>query len=243
MKRHLIYHLDFRRGFDDENVFWHTNQLSFYLDQFNGAKILILAVDRNYDHHLTNYFKDEFDFILPVLNNPRFRETPSLWIGLDVLHQAWFDRVMSGADEMKPSDDIIFFAHSKGSSHAGASKRTRDAIRYWTEAMYLINLRSMGRVEAALETHACVGVFRKKGQPSNFPPGCPWHFSGTFYWMKMNRMEGWKYKLPMHRYGAEAFPGLMWDYKESYCLMWDNIKSAYDLRELARLGVPSVLKS
>lgn len=235
MKHHLIYHITPMGN-------WRTNleYLKSYINIFDGVKLAVvyqgdgLTPIEEISSELTM-----FDEVWPLKNNKDLREMPSM---LFLLEKLW----------RRTQDGIAFFGHTKG-----VTRGDDPAIKLWTQACYNKNLGDMDAVHTALKTYHTVGSFRRLGRFPNFPPQCLWHYSGTFFWFNVAELwsRHWRKALQHHRYGAEAFPGMVFKLEESACLFADKTGSMYrlanietvlaggTLREGRALGEGVILKS
>ena len=99
--------------------------------------------------------------------------------------------------------DVTFSCHGKCVRHKITPESQGSTIFEWTQAMYDTCLRWDG-----------FG---------------PWHYSGTFYWWR-NRdafRRNWRY-TPNHFFGTEAWPGIIFDVKESGVIFCDDTGDLYD---------------
>jgi hypothetical protein len=99
---------------------------------------------------------------------------------------------------------------------------------------YQKNLENIQRVEQSLEAYKIAGCFRKIGYMRPMPEGCSWHYSGTFFWFRLDTLKS-REMPPMHKYGAEGWPGMAFDLNESDCLWADDCRNLYNHGYLKRL--------
>lgn len=203
MKRNLLYHIT-PMGCWRENI----TQLNRYIHIFNGYKIAVVAQGDGLENLAD--ITDElacFDSIRPVENDLELRETPSLALMLTELRK------------IAPKGHT-FFAHTKGVTHHG-----NPSVELWTRTMYERNLGDLGLVQKLFKSYPVLGCFKRYGTFDALPAGCDWHYSGTFFWFDNATLfaRDWKGAIKRHKYGAEAFPGLLYSIDEGGCLFADDV--------------------
>ena len=214
--RHLAFHIWPIRG----NPFWrwHCDHLLSRIEIFNGRRIAAIAMDAGCDsseavrQHLRGF---DFEF-LEVPNNPALREV------------ATFPWMLERLQAYNSDQDLTFFCHAKGVRHKTGPEDEASTLGRWSRAMYRANLDDLEAVHRALETHATAGIFR---QFVDRPGWGPWHYSGTFFWMRNRDVFGrdWRAALPNAWYGVEAFPGMLFRPSEARCLLADGIADLYGM--------------
>lgn len=222
--RNLIYHIT-------PMGCWRKNiaELQRYERRFDGVRLAVVAQGDGLEQ-LADIAGELtiFDKIWPMPNDPMLREMPSLAYLLDVLPR------YASVDiyDDRGRRNVTFFAHTKGVTH-----EFDVAIRVWTQLLYDKNLKNIQAVDHALDQFPIVGCFKRYGEFSNMPPGSRWHYSGTFFWFRNADIYSrrWQEALPAHRYGAEAFPGLLFSAQEGGCLFADNCQRPTDLKYLNSL--------
>ena len=215
--RHLLYHITPMGCWRD-----NLKKLNEYIHVFTGVRLAVVAQGegleplRDIESELS-----EFDHIWPMQNDPELRETSSLVFLLGALNRY-----------ASKTEGITFFAHTKG-----VTRGDNPAVRLWTELSYEKNLGDIKAVDRALETHAVAGCFRRHGKFQVLGPACDWHYSGTFFWFSNLRLyqKPWLAAIQRTRYGAEAFPGILFKLEESFCLYADNCDSCYRMNNLMAL--------
>jgi len=220
---HLLYFVT-PYGNWESNLFY----LKQYISTFQGERLCCVAEGKGLlsreesSRILQRFFSPQNIFFIP--NDLELRETPGFFFLLKTL----LARV-----PLNNEKDKIFFAHTKGVSHQPSNL----AVRLWTELLYRRNLEDISLVENQLRSKCITGCMRKFGNPKHFPDGCPWHYHGTFFWINVKALNArnWESKFCMHRYGAEAFPGITFSSEESDVLWYDNVKSCYKLKNVNRL--------
>jgi hypothetical protein len=218
MIRNLIYHITPMERWRE-----NLNLLNQYSKIFTGVKLAVVAQGAGLEH--LKDIQDElglFDHIWPLPNDPELRETPSLAHLLRALPRYASEK-----------EGVTFFAHTKGVT------RGRDAaVKKWTALSYEHNLKDAQAVDDALKTHAVAGCFKRYGNFQVLGPRCPWHFSGTFFWFRNNDLykRDWQSALTMHRYGAEAFAGILFENHEAFALFEDNCGNPYNFAYINHLG-------
>ena len=114
------------------------------------------------------------------------------------------------------SDEITFYAHTKGVRHEGPRLK---ANMLWADYMYRYNLSNIERVKKILRKYPCCGCFKRVCAPSTFPPFSKWHYVGTFFWFNHRALfsRNWR-DITESRYGTEAYLSKFFSVKEAYCL-------------------------
>lgn len=226
LRRNLIYHCCPLRANDG----WQKNldQLRRRWHVFNGGRKLIAV---SLGEGLTASLGDVAGQLpadaelIAVPNDPILRETASLPILLDVIHNN------------TRLDEATFFAHTKGTSTLATnygtmsdSDRILGATR-WRNAMYHHLLDRADECMERLKLFACVGTTQMICSPQRrfrYPSGLPlktWMFAGTFFWFRNDAVfshPGWR-RVPKDRYGAEAWLGGLFPSGRSYSVFqpWD----------------------
>ena len=132
----------------------------------------------------------------------------------------------------------MFYAHAKGVSH-----RDQLAVRAWTAAMYHHNLDRIDEVKMLLPHWPCVGIAKRDGDFEYLRLGLHrhewtyrkrpwhgWHFSGTFWWVRHDRLfsrPDWD-QFDMHAYAVEAYLANFFKPEEAMSLAYDAIDDPYD---------------
>lgn len=213
-KFNLIYHVT-----PMGNYKWNLELLRERLHVFNGKKIAAVAQGPGLDDiRIVQSLLPDVE-CAPFDNNPKLRETATL--------KPLLNSVFSTARE-----EATFYAHTKGVTHTD-----NEAITKWTLALYQKNLDNMEHIAALLEDYPVVGAFKRYGVFSNFPPGSKWHYSGTFFWFRNRELvhrPSWQI-VPKHKYGAEAYPSLIFTAAEAGVSFCDNAKDLYNLRYVNRI--------
>jgi hypothetical protein len=118
-------------------------------------------------------------------------------------------------------NEMTFVCHAKGATHG----HDDSVCHCWLDVMAAACLDSPELIECALEDAAICGAFRTRSGHLNVP----WHFSGTFYWLRHDRAfaRNWR-NIHRHYCGTESWPGLQFGWEESKCLFLDHPQSLYD---------------
>ena len=199
--RTLLYHV---WPFAETNIWkWNVAQLLRRFDQFNGKKVVAVALDASscsLDEVVAEFGRDDILF-LEFLNDPRFREVVSLM-------KLW-EQV-----ESDDPDEITFYAQSKGVTRS----ETDEVIRHWTDIMYATCLDCQSLVDDMLLRHQTVGTFKKVGRC--FSGKSLWHFSGTFYWVRNAEVfsRPWR-QCDLQWFGAESWPSYVFHEQEAGALL------------------------
>ena len=129
---------------------------------------------------------------------------------------AFFDHLMPPLEHER---GVTFYGHAKG-----ASKSTQDLtwVIPWCKRMYDSNLSEAA--VAALKSAPCVGIYRNRRTVNISPDleACPWHFPGTFFWFRNERVfqhpsVPWR-QHPESRFAVEMYLGYRFGVDEGCCL-------------------------
>jgi len=208
MIRNLIYHF-----YPEKSKFdFHYSYLNKYKSLFNGKRIICLSLTDKDNVYKLNDIKDKFnDFQLETIdNNVDARETKSLF---NIL----LPKIIN-------EPGITFFGHSKSNSDKRLQPEYLKIYSLWAHHLYTSNLDDINTVDQIMNTYNTCGPFIRTTNLSVIP-SAKWHYSGTMYWLKnqslkdnINKIKEYEYKFSMNRYGAEGFPGSIFNQDEAYCL-------------------------
>jgi hypothetical protein len=227
----LVYHVT--PIMHPENVWqWNVGELLKRIHIFNGRRIITVATPTAADARAMDrpetvidaFAGHEVEFRFAE-NDPRLREAPHFLPALREIAST------------NPSE-AVFYAHTKGVSH-----RDQLAVRAWTAAMYHHNLDRIDEVQQLLPCWPCVGIAKRHG---NFEylrlglhrkewtyrrrPWHGWHFSGTFWWVRHDKLFScidWD-KIDMHAYAVEAYLANFFKSEEAASLAYNEIDDPYD---------------
>jgi hypothetical protein len=183
----------------NQATIFNLDKIDYYLDKFNGKKIIYFALDNN------TYSIEDLKGIVSekilntceiyfVKNNPVIRET------------AWFIEMLEKVESLDEKE-YTFYCHSKGTSNFGTNREKPSFI--WAEKMYRDNLDNLDLVNQKFQEKytSCVGTLKI---PFNYGPiTSEWHYSGTFFWFKNSKLfslDYWK-DINLSRYGTESYLG------------------------------------
>lgn len=198
---------------------WQLERIQKILPQFTGVRKCAIAVPTSKaEEKLFAKYSDVAErwnamgvetFAVP--NNTEMREGPAF---VELL------KMCPGG-----ADDIAFFGHSKGVTRGATDK----AIRWWTEVMMETVMENIAGAEYSLSTNGVTGSFKKYGE-FNLPGNNVWHYSGSFFWMRLSDVfqRDWEF---LHNFFAsvEAWPGFQFKRGEAGCLFGDRVGHLYDL--------------
>jgi hypothetical protein len=234
----LIYHVYPNTA----NDVWLRNvrQLRRRMGIFNGRKIVAVATgpglaDLDQVRQAIDWPEVEY---LAVPNDPEIGEVAS------------FSKLLAAVRTKDPCE-ASFYGHTKGSANGRHDPR---AIETWRNAMYATLLDAPDQVKDALRRFACVGCL-KKVHPNTcaFPsmvPWAHWHFCGTYFWFRHDRVFGdarWSC-VPYDYWGAEMWLGGFLDAAEACSLYqprpetdigWTAYESKFWGRETGAFRQPS----
>lgn len=198
MKKKLVFAFYLGKNFKDEIIEIHLKCIERFSNVFDEAEIAFI-VDDGYNRadllyaqeRLINAFlgkKITFSFF----ENGPYRESI-------VFKELIADRLSS--------EDLVFFAHSKGMSNV--EKYDREQIYVWVSAMYYYSLNFMDEVDRNLlnEKYYSYGPFLTK---NNEPEKCNkygWYYIGTFFWINCKKL--WQYmqnnEIPLPKMGDRFY--------------------------------------
>jgi hypothetical protein len=102
--------------------------------------------------------------------------------------------------------------------------------------MYHELLDDWERIAELLVDHATVGTHRRQHleQTRIYPDGqseSTWHFAGTFFWFRnldAFATTKWRDVWQPTGWGAEAWPGRMFDFDQSACVAYEGLAEHYN---------------
>lgn len=224
MKKNLIYHITPMASYAD-----NLAHLRRYLSVFDGIKLAAVGrlpgadieqIEAELKSRGWGSIYDWFDVVFIQDNNETIRETATLPVLLKAL------------EERADKSSATFYGHTKGVTHGNDR-----AIQLWTALCYDKNLSDTKLVETLLKRFCCCGAFKRYGIWKSFPVGSYWHYSGTFYWFNTKDLllRDWRSAVKLERYGAEAFPGMLWASTEAGVTFCNNSGNCYDYEYLLRI--------
>lgn len=227
MKKNLLYHCT---PTPNEVWRWNLDQLLPRVHHFDGVKLIAIAQGTLEDGTELLPWSEVRKHIpldikcVPTKNDPVLRETASL------------PELLRRLRDTARGAGITFYAHSKGISRGGAPYKMQEAIRLWTQVMYEMCLDRVPEIEKILETKACCGAFKRYGRFGHFPRTSHWHYSGTFFWFRNDKLfqKEWE-NVPRSRYGAEAYLSTLFDESEAGCIFGDGVTDLYNVGYLRRI--------
>lgn len=225
--RNLIYHIC---PLPNTSWLWNVEQLAKRWPVFNGRKYLVVAEGKG----LTPVSKIEtiLTEILPLDSNTEIYSYPNDPVARET---ATFSFLMHQVANQN-SNEITFYGHTKGTTRSKEMPSRQKAIKLWTAAMYHHDLDRIPEIELLLQTHACAGSFKRYGRFKNFPRNSLWHYSGTFFWFRHDKLFTRKWDIaPKHRYGTEAYLSLLFHKSEAGCIFGDRAGDMYDLKTAERI--------
>jgi hypothetical protein len=227
----LVYHVT--PIMHPENVWqWNVGELLKRIHVFNGRKIITVATPTGSESRamdrpeavIAAFAGHDVEFRFSP-NDPLLREAPHFLPAL---------REIASINPF----EAVFYAHTKGVSH-----RDQLAVRAWTAAMYHHNLDRIDEVKRLLPRWPCVGIAKRHG---NFEylrlglhrkewkyfkrPWHGWHFSGTFWWVRQDRLfsrPDWD-QIDLHAYAVEAYLANFFKAEDALSLAFDEIDDPYD---------------
>jgi len=208
MQHNLIYHF-----YPEKTKFdFHYQTLIKYKDLFNGRRIICFSLNNIDTVYKLNEIQDKFsDFeIFTIENDQDARETKSLFQVL--------------LPEIINEPGITFFGHSKSNSDKRLTLAYSEIHTLWTKYLYESNLDNIELVDNIMKSYDSCGPFIRTSNLSVIPSS-KWHYSGTMYWLKneslrnkINEINEYQKEFGMNRYGAEGFPGSIFNQSNAICL-------------------------
>ena len=203
MIKNLIYFCYFKNSDISKYTLYNLNALNSYIHNFNGQKIVKIAVDDI--NHINN---DKLISLFPgfeveiVKNHPEHRES---------------EYFIDSIKQIVNKDSLTFYAHNKGGT---TDEYNDDTIKFWLSSMYFFNLDDdfLTAIEAKLiSDKTFAGILRKDINCA--PWVCTdWHYSGTFFWFntqKLFNIANWDV-INKGRFSIEEYPGRMVPIDNSY---------------------------
>ena len=217
MIRHLLYSVYATKHTGE----WILNiqKLCGYKSVFNGKKVIIIRSDENTtdpENVIKHFNFTDAEFVL--VRNDRYHETSNFITSL-------------GRFYPEEKNEILFYAHTKGVKYKGNFSQMQ-AIRNWRNVMYEECLKDPKKIDRMLNIYPCAGCFLKTRPAWAGMKAAKWHFSGNFWWVRLDRLFGskrWSFVYP-NIYAIESYLGTIFDLKEAY-----NIAHPGDGLSLQRL--------
>lgn len=203
---------------------WRFNveQIMSRMHLFNGKRAVTIVVDDHTDtaDDVIAAFAGERIELLTVAHNS---------------HNLWeMQSLPKMLEHMRSCDPnhITFYCHSKGARGPerfnGPTFHEQPRVK-WAKAMYGACLDDMPFVEQQLAKHTFAGPFKRKMLVLGGEYRSSWHFSGTFYWIRNERL----FSLPKWNSfncswnGAETYPGQVVGWGEAANLFCVNPPCLY----------------
>lgn len=203
---------------------WNLDRIIERIHLFNGKRIIGIVTDGNTDseeavqEYVTGH---RFEFLI-FPNQPKIAEMVTFIPSLELV----------ASDN---PNDMTFRCHAKGSKHNNFGGE-HHAVKRWAEAMYETCLDDLQAVEDSLESYALAGAFKR-----HTGLGVPWHFSGSFYWMRHVPIFQRNWRFTVNQYaGVELWPGKICSTNEAACLFHNNAGNVYDLNEWSKRIQPEL---
>lgn len=216
--RHFIWHC---YPVNDNGDVWRQqiDRIKQTIGEFNGVRAVAVGTPGKADAHELERFDtvkkawgNDFD-CYEVANVKNFREGAS------------FIKLVSLLAEHNGPNDVAFYGHNKGVTH-----RNADSICHaWADAMFETVLENSDAAIDALATHGCAGSFKRYGQFTT-PGNHRWHYSGTFYWLRLADVFARKWqRIDRRFFASESWPGLQFNANEAACLFYDQCGDIYHM--------------
>ncbi len=221
--RNLIYHIT---PFATNDI-WLRNvrQLLKRIDLFNGRIVIAIATGEGLIpvEEVRQAFGNVTVEIITRPNSAQLRENVT------------FLRLLESVADPDPHT-ATFYAHAKGVGKDVCCLGPPRGSRYWRNAMYHELLDDWTRINELLIDSAIVGTHRRQHNENHqiYPDGqstSPWHFAGTFFWFRNRNVfstDRWREVWQPTGWGAEAWPGRMFDFEQSACVAYDGLEDLYN---------------
>ncbi len=221
--RNLIYHIT---PFVTNDI-WLRNvrQLLKRIDLFNGKRVIAVATGDGLiaPDQVQAAFGNHQVEIITRPNSTQLREN------------ATFLPLLESIADPAPHT-ATFYAHAKGVGKDVCCLGPPLGSRYRRNAMYHELLDDWSRINELLIDSAIVGTHRRQHNENHqiYPDGqstSPWHFAGTFFWFRnadVFSTDRWREVWQPTGWGAEAWPGRMFDFEQSACVAYDGLEDLYN---------------
>lgn len=153
--------------------------------------------------------------VIEVPNDPNLREVAT-WAPL------WGSLLATAGDA-----DHALYCHSKGATR---QVDPGNSCHWWASLCWSLVLDHWPLIEAKLAHRPICGPFKKVGYGFGHGFG-RWHYSGTFYWVRVGdfRRRWPRVEVPRQWWGTEAWPGLAYDIAEGESIFMDGQVPGLDL--------------
>ena len=213
----LIYHV---APFAKSDV-WQKNvrQILRRIDLFNGQRVVAVSTGEG-----MSPMKEVVQAFDGARAGIKFLAVPNC---RTMRENASFLPLLEAVQSTNPNE-ATFYAHAKGVTTIGDA----EGVMYWRNLMYHALLDAPETIKDRLTEYATIGTHRKTNAVV-YPDGAtssPWHFSGTYFWFRHDVLFGqrkWR-DIPLHGWGVEAYPGLMFRVDESFCMAMPEPVNPYD---------------
>jgi len=221
--RNLIYHIT---PFASNDI-WLRNvrQLLKRMDLFNGKRVIAVATGEGLvdPEQVQAAFGNHEVEVITRPNSAQLREN------------ATFLPLLESIADSDPHT-ATFYAHAKGVGKDVCCLGDPKGSRFWRNAMYHELLDDWSRIDELLTDSAIVGTHRRQHNENHhiYPDGqssSSWHFAGTFFWFRNAdafATEKWREVWQPTGWGAEAWPGRMFDFEQSACVAYDGLEDVYN---------------
>jgi hypothetical protein len=190
-KTNLLYHIcPITTG--REQWRWNISQIKMYARWINGRRIVSVVQGRGIDP-IDDVLHEFGDFPIDELI---VRVNSDLW------EMETFPHAIHKIYSTKP-DEAFFYCHAKGTSKQAGSTELM-AARLWASYMYRFLFGNPQKTLEALRSYSTVGSFKEENGPSS----THWHFTGTFWGIRHDRLftrPNWN-EWHRDRYFVEYYP-------------------------------------
>ena len=184
----------------------HIEQLVQRWDTFEGGvKCVAIASSPEAENpkHVREMLPEDCDSFV-VTNDPKLREVAS-WVKL--------------LSRVKDKPGFTFCCHAKGVTHDPIQM---PQIQWWSDMMMHVCMDWPGLREKALARYPIVGCFKRPNCYFSQIKGLvPWHYSGTFFWVRNDDLFGGRHawnQIDQHTHGTETWPSKHYGTEEAGCL-------------------------
>lgn len=210
IKRNLIFHIYPVRHIGT----WQRclDRLLPRLKQFDGRRLITVTHDDNTDPPaaVRDYVGNQAE-VYPVENERHLQEV-SAW------NTSWSKLNLSDTNA------ATFYGHAKGVTR---NFRPGAMVHLWTDIMMETLLDHPALIEDMMMRFPVAGSLKKYGEW--FPNvNCPWHYTGTFFWVRNTAAQVYGNIAPTW-WGTEAWPGSNFDADSGGVVFYEDKRRNFDM--------------
>lgn len=226
MNKHIICHI---HCLDHPSVLKILNNLVKHDSVFTGEKIATVT------RVSTEIYV--YDSVVSILKNLGY-EVIVVDNDLELRETSRFFDIALPALLKKTKEGVLFYCHSKGVIYHPQSKDGM-VTSLWTDVLWEYTLAKQDQFPFEDDSLYAFGTCRV--DTKGFLPdliGENFCFVGTFFWIKLSKLVGKKFK-PTSKFYLEALPGLICELSESYAQGPDltPLDSPYEIETWNKRGI------